>query len=112
MKRKPRRWPGLRSTQPTQSTASALARRAIIQRFLLSANAFTRACKWPGCLRAKGRGMPTPARGDVCSGSNSEVELADADFRFAPESGHPVGGLGCPKSAKLRHSLDYLIGSR
>src|SRR5260370_17583732 len=36
---------------------------------------------------------------DVSVGSNSEVELADADFRFTPESGHPVGGLGCPKSA-------------
>jgi len=39
---------GLAINPTTQSTASALARRAIIQRFLLSANAFTRACKWPG----------------------------------------------------------------
>jgi hypothetical protein len=36
-------------------------------------------------------------------GSNSEVELADADFRFAPDSGHPAGGLGCPLSARSRH---------
>jgi hypothetical protein len=36
---------------------------------------------------------------DVRFKSDSEVELADADFRFTPESGHPVGGLGCPKSA-------------
>jgi len=27
--------------------------------------------------------------------SNSEVELADAGFRFTPESRHPAGGLGC-----------------
>jgi hypothetical protein len=40
---------------------------------------------------------------NVRSGSDSEVELADADFRFTPESGHPVGGLGCPKSANRRH---------
>src|SRR5258706_5067927 len=32
-------------------------------------------------------------------GSNSEVELADADFRFTPQSRHPAGGLGCPFSA-------------
>jgi hypothetical protein len=32
----------------------------------------------------------------VSVGSNSEVELADADFRFTPESRHPAGGLGCP----------------
>jgi hypothetical protein len=32
--------------------------------------------------------------------SNSEVELADADFRFTPQSRHPAGGLECPKSAK------------
>ena len=32
-------------------------------------------------------------------GSNSEVELADADFRFTPRTRHPAGGLGCPFSA-------------
>jgi hypothetical protein len=32
--------------------------------------------------------------------SNSEVELADADFCFTPESGRPADGLGCPFSAK------------
>jgi hypothetical protein len=30
------------------------------------------------------------------SGPNPEVELADADFRFTPQSRHPAGGLGCP----------------
>jgi hypothetical protein len=33
--------------------------------------------------------------------SNSEVELADADFRFTPESGRPAGGLGCPLGASF-----------
>jgi hypothetical protein len=32
-------------------------------------------------------------------GSNSEVELVDADFCFTPESGRPADGLGCPSSA-------------
>jgi tetratricopeptide (TPR) repeat protein len=44
---KPRSRPGSRSIQPFQSTASALARRATIQHFLPSANAFTMAGKWP-----------------------------------------------------------------
>jgi hypothetical protein len=35
-------------------------------------------------------------RDDFRSGSNSEVELADADFRFTPESRHPAAGLECP----------------
>ncbi len=39
---------------------------------------------------------------DVSVGSNSEVELADADFRFTPESRHPAVGLGCPFRAKRR----------
>jgi hypothetical protein len=42
---------------------------------------------------------------DVRNGSNSEVELADADFRFTPESRHPAGGLGCPFSAINRNPL-------
>jgi hypothetical protein len=36
-------------------------------------------------------------------GSNSEVELAEADFRFTPQSRHPAGGLECLKSANKRH---------
>jgi hypothetical protein len=32
-------------------------------------------------------------------GQNSEVELADADFRFTPESRHPAVGLERPFSA-------------
>jgi hypothetical protein len=40
---------------------------------------------------------------DVREGSNSEVELADADFRFTPESRHPAGRLGCPFSARFGH---------
>jgi hypothetical protein len=42
---------------------------------------------------------------DVRFGSNSEVELVDADFRSAPDSGHPAGGLGCPSSAKGRPNV-------
>ena len=37
---------------------------------------------------------------EVRVGSNSEVELADADFRFTPESRHPAVGLGCPFRAR------------
>ena|SRR5258705_135497 len=52
-------------------------------------------------------------------GSNSEVELADADFRFTPESRHPAVGLGCPFRAKkrlMRRSkstslFDHLVGA-
>jgi hypothetical protein len=36
---------------------------------------------------------------NVRSGSNPEVELADADFRFAPDSRHPAVGLACPFGA-------------
>ena len=35
------------------------------------------------------------ALANVRFGSNSEVELADVDFRFTPQSRHPAGGLGC-----------------
>ena len=38
-------------------------------------------------------------RPNVAFGSNPEVELADADFRFTPQSRHPAVGLGCPFSA-------------
>jgi hypothetical protein len=41
--------------------------------------------------------------------SNSEVELADADFRFTPESRHPAVGLGCPFRAKSGRR-DHLSG--
>jgi hypothetical protein len=43
------------------------------------------------------------AAADVSFGSNSEVELADADFRFTPESRHPAVGLECPFRANKRH---------
>src|SRR5215211_4485111 len=38
-------------------------------------------------------------RHNVRSGSKPEVELADVDFRFTPQSRHPAGGLACPKRA-------------
>ena len=38
---------------------------------------------------------------DVRYGSDLEVELADADFRFAPRSRPPVGELRRPFSARL-----------
>src|SRR5258706_14637920 len=44
-------------------------------------------------------------------GSNSEVELADADFRFTPEGRHPAVGLECPFRAmcgRLRVGKDFL----
>jgi hypothetical protein len=44
----------------------------------------------------------TPIRPEDRYGSNSEVELADADFRFTPQSRHPAAGLACPKSATCR----------
>src|SRR5260370_1330021 len=47
---------------------------------------------------------------DVSYGSNSEVELADADFRFTPESRHPAVGLGCPFRA-IRGSRAHSITS-
>jgi hypothetical protein len=48
---------------------------------------------------ARTRGRSHRVTRHFAFGSNSEVELADADFRFTPESGHPVGGLGCPLCA-------------
>src|SRR5258706_15995324 len=48
---------------------------------------------------------------NVRFGSNSEVELADADFRFTPESRHPAVGLGCPFRATnglMRRSKRHL----
>src|SRR6266436_3386947 len=49
----------------------------------------------------------------VGNGSNSEVELADADFRFTPESRHPAVGLGCPFRARKRlmHRNNYKLYS-
>jgi hypothetical protein len=35
------------------------------------------------------------------SGSNSEVELADADFRFTPQSRPPAAKLECPFGADI-----------
>jgi hypothetical protein len=45
------------------------------------------------------------------SGPNSEVELADANFRFTPESRHPAVGLGCPFGANIgsRRSVTLVI---
>jgi hypothetical protein len=37
----------------------------------------------------------------VSCGSTPEVELADADFRFAPDSRHPAVGLACPFGADI-----------
>jgi hypothetical protein len=37
---------------------------------------------------------------DVRFGSLAEVEVADADFCFTPESGHPADITASPKSAK------------
>jgi hypothetical protein len=34
-------------------------------------------------------------------GSKTEVELANADFRFTSQSRHPAGGLACPKCADI-----------
>src|SRR5258705_7890383 len=42
-----------------------------------------------------------PQRPNVRIGSNSEVELADADFRFTPKIRHPAVGLGCPFRADI-----------
>jgi hypothetical protein len=36
---------------------------------------------------------------NVAVGSNSEVELADADFRYTPEGRHRLPDRPCPKSA-------------
>jgi hypothetical protein len=57
---------------------------------------------------------------NVACGSNSEVELAGADFRFTPESRHPAGGLGCPfcaisrlmQRSKEGALFDHLVGPR
>ena len=43
---------------------------------------------------------------DFRIGSNSEVELADADFRFAPESGLKSDIGPCPFRANKRHQLE------
>jgi len=37
----------------------------------------------------------------VSSGSNPEVELAKADFRFTPVSGPHPASPACPKSANI-----------
>jgi hypothetical protein len=42
---------------------------------------------------------PLARAADVSCGSNSEVELTDADFLFTPQSRHPAGGLAMPKVA-------------
>jgi hypothetical protein len=47
---------------------------------------------------------------NVGIGSDSEVELAEVDFRFTLRSKHPAGGLACPKGANRRHS--YLDSAR
>ena len=39
-------------------------------------------------------------------GQTLEVELADVDFRFTPQSRHPAGGLRCPFRANSRHRTD------
>ena len=45
---------------------------------------------------------PSSRRPKTCT--KAEVELANADFRFTPQSRHPAGGLGCPFcAAKNRH---------
>jgi hypothetical protein len=36
---------------------------------------------------------------DFRFGSKTEVDLADVDFRFTPQSRHPAVGLACPFSA-------------
>src|SRR5260370_41652626 len=51
-------------------------------------------------------------RPDVSNGSNSEVELADADFRFTPQSRHPAGGQGCPFSANSGLILAPVVDGR
>lgn len=38
---------------------------------------------------------------NVRCGSDSEVELADADFRFTLQSRHLAGELGCPFRARI-----------
>jgi hypothetical protein len=38
-------------------------------------------------------------------GSKTEVELADSNFRFTPQSRYRVAGLACPKSAMRRHAV-------
>jgi hypothetical protein len=43
-------------------------------------------------------------RQDVSVGSNTEVELADPDFRFTPQNRHQADIAGGPKSANMRHS--------
>jgi hypothetical protein len=40
--------------------------------------------------------------------SKTEVDLADADFRFTPQSRHPAAWLACPKSAKSGSRSPYL----
>ncbi|MET0706320.1 MAG: hypothetical protein ABWY82_05655, partial [Tardiphaga sp.] len=50
---------------------------------------------------------------NVASGSDSEVELADVDFRFTPQSRHPTGGLECLLRANFGSDLIsfcHLIG--
>jgi hypothetical protein len=47
--------------------------------------------------------------------SNSEVELADADFRFTPQSRHPADGRGGPLSANIgsrSSSVNDLVGAQ
>jgi hypothetical protein len=52
---------------------------------------------------------------NVSYGSNSEVELADADFRFTPESRHPAVRLECPfrqPILEMRRALfNHLVGA-
>jgi hypothetical protein len=55
-----------------------------------------------------------PPATDVRYGSNSEVDLADADFRFTPQSRRPPGGRACPKghqAAAFRLCLSRGSGS-
>jgi hypothetical protein len=41
------------------------------------------------------------------SGQIRKSSWLTPDFRLTPESGHPVGGLGCPKSARKRHRVPF-----
>ncbi|WP_291688957.1 hypothetical protein, partial [Bradyrhizobium sp.] len=51
---------------------------------------------------------PKPKQREVRSGSKPEVELADTDFRFAPQSRHPAVGPHARKG-RVEDGRDWML---
>jgi len=70
---------------------------------------FTTSSSKPMPFRVSGSVAGADRRRHDRLGSDSEVELADADFCFTSESGSPADGLGRPFSARSGNDERYSI---